>query len=364
MVKVNLPGVNTVRKRLAGGGVRRYYYHRATGRALSGVPGSPEFRQDYAAAEKSMRDRLAGSFNGLVRDYTLSPEFDKLQESTKKGYRRMLTLAEAKFGEMPLAALEDPRVRQDLMRWRAEVAVDSGEREADNRLGAISAMLTWARENGQLNANHISGFRRLYHSDRSDIIWLPDHVKAFMAMASLQLQRAMILALHTGQRQGDLLRLGWNNYDGTSIVLRQGKARRNGVPGRKVEIPVTRALKAMLGEIDRGAAVILTTPHGRPYTGKNFRQQWKAACRTAGLPEELHFHDIRGTTVTLLAEGGCSVPQIASITGHSLKQVSSILEKYLSRTGELAGGAIVLFENAKSTRFANRLQTTNHGKRK
>lgn len=178
-----------------------------------------------------------------------------------------------------------------------------------------------------------------------------------MAVASVELQRAMILALHTGQRQGDLLRLTWGNYDGATIALRQGKSRKNGVVGRKIEIPVTRALKAMLDGIDRTAAVILTTPSGRAYTGKNFRQQWKAACRAAKLPEELHFHDIRGTTITLLAEGGATVPQIASITGHSLKQVASIIEKYLSRTRELAGGGIVLFQNAKSTKFANRLQT-------
>lgn len=276
----------------------------------------------------------------------------------------MLTTAEAKFGNLPLAALEDPRVRQDFMKWRASVAAESGEREADNRLGAISAMITWARENGQVNVNHIAGFRRLYHSDRSDIIWLPEHVKAFMAVASIELQRAMILALHTGQRQGDILRLSWGNYNGSAIVLRQGKAQRNGMAGRRIEVPVTRALKAMLDELDRMAAVILTTPGGRPYTGKNFRQQWKAACRAADLPEELHFHDIRGTTVTLLAQGGATVPQIASITGHSLKQVSSILEKYLSRTAELAGGAIILFENAKSTQFANQLQTASRKERK
>lgn len=125
-----------------------------------------------------------------------------------------------------------------------------------------------------------------------------------MAVASIEMQRAMILALHSGQRQGDLLRLSWGNYDGATIVLRQGKARKNGVAGRKVEIPVTQALKTMLDGIDRSAAVILTTPSGRPYTGKNFRQQWKAACRAAGVPDELHFHDIRGTTVTMLARGG------------------------------------------------------------
>lgn len=58
------------------------------------------------------------------------------------------------------------------------------------------------------------------------------------------------------------------------------------------------------------------------------------------------------------------MPQIAAITGHSLRQVSSILDKYLSRTAELAGGAIVLFENAKSTKFANQLQTASHKRAK
>ncbi len=358
MVRARLQGINTVRKRLADGTVRLYYYHRATGAPLAGKPGSPEFLRDYAAAEKTLLDRHAGTFNGLVRDYTLSPEFAKLRESTQRQYRRMLTVAEAQFGKMPLAALDDPRVRQDFMTWRAAVLKGSGEREADNRLGVVSAMLTWGRANGHLNANHLAGFRRLYHNDRSDLIWLPEHVGAFMAAAPVELQRALILALHTGQRQGDLLRLSWGNYDGAAIVLRQGKT------GRRVEIPCTRALKRMLDQLDRTATVVLTTKSGRPWTGKNFRKQWLAACRLAKIPAELHFHDIRGTAATLFAEAGATVPQIASITGHSLKEVGSILEKYLARTSVLSGEAIVLFENAKSTKFANQMQTATPDKRK
>jgi integrase len=351
MVRARLRGINTVRKRLADGSVRIYYYHRATSQPLRGKPGSAEFVQDLASAEKSMRDRLSGSFNGLVRDYTLSAEFGGLRDSTQKQYRRMLTSAEAKFGDMPIAAIEDPRVRKDFTDWRGLVAKQSGAREADNRLGVISAMLSWAREEGHVSANHLSGFRRIYRNDRSEIIWLPEHVAAFMRAAPVELQRAMILALHTGQRQGDLLRLTWGNYDGATISLRQGKT------GRKVEVPATKALKRELDRWPRTEAVILTTTTSHSWTGKNFRRQWLAACRRAELPAELHFHDLRGTAVTLFAQAGATVPQIASITGHSLKEVNSILEKYLARTKALASEAIVLFENAKSTRFANRLQT-------
>ena len=47
----------------------------------------------------------------------------------------------------------------------------------------------------------------------------------------------MLLAINTGQRQGDLLRLPWSAYDGKNIKLRQRKT------GAYVPIPVADALK-------------------------------------------------------------------------------------------------------------------------
>jgi integrase len=350
VVRANLRGINTVKKHLADGSTTRYFYHRATGRRLAGIPGSAEFLRDYAAAEESQLVRHAGTFNGLIRDYTTSPDFAKRAVSTQKEYKRMLAKAEVEFGLMPLKALEDPRIRKDFLLWRADVAETSGEREADNRLSVISAMLTWGRDNGRVFSTHISGFKRLHKADRSDLIWLPAHVNAFMDVAPLEIQRALILALHTGQRQGDLLRLSWNNYDGSAISIRQGKG------GRRVEIPCTVALKRMLDSIEHDAAVVLTTKTGLPWKARYFKAQWEAASKVAGI-EDLHFHDLRGTAVTMLAEAGCTVPQIASITGHSLKSVDGILDKYLARTRALASSAVAIFENAKSSEFANRLQT-------
>jgi type I site-specific restriction-modification system R (restriction) subunit len=82
------------------------------------------------------------------------------------------------------------------------------------------------RDRARLTVNHVKGFKRLYHSDRSEIIWLPEHIDAFMKVAPVEIQQALILTLHTGQRQGDLLRMPWSAYDGERIRLRQGKSRR------------------------------------------------------------------------------------------------------------------------------------------
>jgi hypothetical protein len=54
--------------------------------------------------------------------------------------------------------------------------------------------------------NVLDGFERAYSSDRLDIIWLAENVEAFMKVASSEMQLAMVLALHTGQRQADILK--------------------------------------------------------------------------------------------------------------------------------------------------------------
>ena len=56
----------------------------------------------------------------------------------------------------------------------------------------------------------------------------------------------------------------------------------------------------------------------------------------------------------MLADAGCTIPEIASITGHSPRTVQRILDKYLARTGKLAANAIAKFENDMETNSANR----------
>ena len=355
MVRANLRGINPVKKRLKDGTVKTYYYHRATGRPLHGAPGSAQFLNDFSMAEQSQVAKRQGTLGGLIRDYVSSPKFEGLAAATQKEYRRMLAKVEDKFGAMPLAVLDDPRVRGDFLDWQDEVAREAGPREADHRLTVVSAMLTWAVTRVRIVHNHVKGFERLHEVDRSDKLWLPEHIDAFMKVAPIEMQRALILALHTGQRQGDLRKLAWSNYDGEGISLRQSKG------SRRVYVACTKALKAMLDGMGREAAVILTTKTGRAWQKRYFAEQWDEASKAAGITD-LHFHDLRGTAVTMLAEAGCSVPEIASITGHSLKSVHTILEKYMSRTKALAKSAMTKFENASSTDFANRLQTKDHHK--
>jgi integrase len=94
----------------------------------------------------------------------------------------------------------------------------------------------------------------------------------------------------------------------------------------------------------------VTSTIGRPWTPEGFRAQFSVACKKAGIVG-LTFNDLRGTAVTRLALVGCTEPEILSITGHSLRDVRSILDAhYLHRDPALAESAITKLEMGYATK--------------
>lgn len=113
----------------------------------------------------------------------------------------------------------------------------------------------------------------------------------------------------------------------------------------------TAALKATLDGLPKRSTLIITTKTGRAFKKRYFADRWEATCEAAGITD-LHFHDIRGTTVTMLLQAGCNLGEIVSVTGHSLRRAQEILDKYLSRTSTMSDNAIAKMENVLETDFA------------
>ncbi|MER8900076.1 tyrosine-type recombinase/integrase [Mesorhizobium sp. M0676] len=96
-------------------------------------------------------------------------------------------------------------------------------------------------------------------------VWTAADEAAFYASAPAHLHLPLTLALWTGQRQGDLLRLTWQQYDGKVIRLQQSKT------GTRVVIPVGAPLKAALGALRDKVGQILLNSDGVPWTSDGFR---------------------------------------------------------------------------------------------
>src|SRR5262249_57988999 len=90
--------------------------------------------------------------------------------------------------------------------------------------------------------------------------------------------------------------------------------------------------------------IILTSTDKWPWTPDGFRASWGKACGRAGVVG-VTFNDLRGTAVTRLALAGCTEPEIATITGHSLRDVRTILDShYLHPHPAVAESAIQKLE--------------------
>jgi integrase len=339
-------GINTVRKRLANGEVETYHYAWKGGPRLRGKPGTPQFQVSYDAAVESAKRPPKNQFRSIIDRYLDSLDFGKLAESTKKSYLAQVRRIEAEFGDLPIAALGDRRVRGLFLEWRDRRG-RKAPRQADMALTVLARIISWAFNRGDVPANPCTRPGRLYNGDRSDRIWTADQEAAFYAKAPEHLHLALTLALWTGQRQGDLLKLRWSDYDGARIPLKQGKRKKH-VPvpvGKPLRLALDAAKARLLRSVEGKDAnalpsTILTTIRRKPWTGDGFRTSWRKACEKAEVVG-VTFHDLRGTAVVRLARAGCSVPEIAAITGHSLADVEAILSKhYLGWDVEIAENAI------------------------
>ena len=333
-MRTRLKGVNKVRMRLADGRIETYYYAWRGGPRLKGKPGSPEFHASYTEAHLQQRRRLDDTLSAILAGFQQSADFrDNLAERTRADYAKKIKLIEKQFGDLPLAALTDRRTRGIFMAWRDELAKTS-RRQADYAWVVLARILSWALDRGLVLANPCEKGGRLYRRSRAKDIWTEADEAAFLAKAPEHLHLALLLALWTGQRQGDLLRLPWSAYDGTHIRLRQSKT------GTRVVIPVGAPLKVALDATPRNSLIVLVNRDGKPWTENGFRSVWRKACAGARILG-VTFHDLRGTAVTRLALAGCTEAEIATLTGHSLRDVAAILDThYLHRDPALAESAI------------------------
>jgi integrase len=353
-MRVRMEGLHKVKRRLADGSYRVHYYAWRGGPKIEADHGSPAFFIEWQRLTLGRDDpgeRYAGLFQQLINDYQRAPEFEKLSQNTRKDYvRRITKKLEPRFGKMPIAAVEDDRARGEFLDWRDEIARTSGPREADYSFAILARIVSWAHNRRKLRVNQCEKPGRLYSGSRAEIIWLDAEISAFLETAPPQVALPFAIALETGQRQGDVLRMTWKDYDGVAIKVRQEKTR------KRLVVPVTAGLRARLNALRaerRDTVTICLNSRGQVWSRDGFKSSFQKA-KAAALPRcaeiaNRTFHDTRGTAVVNLALAGCSVPEIASITGHALKDAEAILDAhYLGRDRRLGESAIAKLEEHTS----------------
>jgi integrase len=164
----------------------------------------------------------------IIARFKAAPEFTGLAESTRRAYLGYIKLIEDEFGDLPLAALADRRVRGEFKSWRDKFG--NTPRKADFAWIVLARMLSFAKDRGIIAVNPCERGGRLYSGNRRDKIWSEEDIASLLSIAPKEIQLALMLAIWTGQRQGDL-RLPWSAFDGTHIRFQQSKT------GRRIVMP-------------------------------------------------------------------------------------------------------------------------------
>jgi integrase len=305
----------TVRHTLADGTVKVYRYERRAPK--------PTARAHDSTAE-------------LIAAYQRSPEWNALASSSRVRSTIYLRPLQT-LGHLPATAW----TRRDILALRDAIASSRGNGAATAFISTASALFSWAVDREWIEHSVVTRIKALPGGHLR--AWTREEAVTAEAKLPLNLARVVILARYTGQRRGDLCAMGWTAYDGACIRLVQLKTK------APLVLPVHPALKVHLDAWPRIAATILTNAHDKPWKPQDLSYALPAALARIGLSDDLNVHGLRKLAATELADAGCSVHEIAAITGH---RTLSMVQLYTRSADQerLASAAIVRLSKWKDKR--------------
>lgn len=133
-----------------------------------------------------------------------------------------------------------------------------------------------------------------------------------------------ILGFYTGMRLNELVNLTWRNVDLTEKIITVGDENFITKGRNQRYIPICdEALTSILSQRERRKAIpignvfVFSKPDGKPYTGDFISKRFKRACKAAGIDKAIHFHSLRHSFASNLAQKGVSLYTIKELLGHS-----------------------------------------------
>jgi integrase len=336
---VVIKGIHRVKMTLADGSTKTYYYAWRGGPQMKSAPHTEAFAREHARYKEAAKtetktvetlESLIDRFTGPERNR--NPDFTSLAQSTQDDHLYSFKLIRKQWPGLPVKLTQMKGMKAEIRRWHRSFA--ENPRKADKLLMSLSKVFSYAIADELIEKNPCTGIDRLYDGSRREMVWSAEQIAAFRKDAHPHLLLPFEVAIHTGQRQGDIRSLSWKQYDEIYLMFRQSKG------GKKLKVKVHSRLKAMIDALPRDALRICLNSRGRPWTRTGFQASWGKELDRLKI-EGVTFHDLRGTFITERHREGSSVDDIAKISGHSTAEVKSILEKhYLADVQELSDAVI------------------------
>ncbi|MGH6866470.1 MAG: tyrosine-type recombinase/integrase [Methyloceanibacter sp.] len=182
--------------------------------------------------------------------------------------------------------------------------------QARHFLDAMRGLFRWAYEARLVKVDPTAGVHNLPRKRTEGFIpWTEEHAAAYEArwpIGTRQRVRLDVL-LYTGLRRGDAVRLGRQHVRGGSIKTEKS--------GYMIEVPafILPVLQKTLDAGPTGDLTFIVGANGRPLTKESFGNEFKAACKEAGVPGSAH--GVRKLAATRMADNGATEAQLVAVFG-------------------------------------------------
>ena len=293
-------------------GLVRHYFRRPGQPSVSlpGLPGSAEFMAAYQTALAIVPTPPAGgasgSFNALATSWYRSGDFSALSAASKVTYRRIVEAFLAQHGEKPVALIEARHIR-DLLDGMVDTPAQANKLRSILRL-----MLRHAVERGWRQDNPAEQVRKVRYNKKGFAAWTNVDLAAYETRwpVGTRERLAFELLLMTGQRRGDVIRMGPRDIHDGGIEVKQGKT------GTPLLVPIGPELQAAIDAcLLVGTGTFLITQYGKPFaSGTAFYNWFRDKSRAAGVDKPPH--GLRKANQRIIAEQGGTTKQAMAVSGH------------------------------------------------
>jgi integrase len=290
--------------------------------------GTPEFAAEYQAAISGSAQLgrkstvRAGSLSWLIERYRESTSWTKYSLATRRQRENIFKHVIATAGNKPVTGIT-----------RAAIVAGRDRRsktpfQARHFLDTMRGLFGWALDAQLVKSDPTHGVAYPGRKKSAGYrVWTEAEVQQYERRWPIGTRQRVWLdvLLYSGLRRGDAVRYGRQHIRdnvGTIQVQKSGGT-------VTVSLPILPALAATLKAGPCGDLTFIVGARGRPLTKESFGNEFRDACREAGVPGSAH--GLRKLGATRAADNGATETELEAIFGWTGGHMASLYTRSANR---------------------------------
>jgi integrase len=262
----------------------------------------------------------AGTLAWLIERYRETPAWLDLSLSTRQQREAIIGHVLETAGREPFAKITRATIVAGRDRRHATPA------QARHFLEMMRGLFRWATDVQLIKTNPTGGVADPARPKNAGIpVWTEEQVEAYERRWPIGTRQRVWLdvLLYTGLRRGDAVKLGRQQVRNGVATIKTEKT------DTEVTLPILPVLAETLRASPCGDLTFIVGANGHPLDKRSFGNQFREACRAAGVNRSAH--GLRKIAATRAANAGATVPELEAIFGWTGGRMASLYTRAADR---------------------------------